>query len=269
MSVDQWVDAAQVASGFAALAAVWLAVVTARTSRRVPLTDAYMAAWQSILDSIAEATERREEPPPEVRADLLMRRYRSADHRLSVIEATLRVRVYGRGIRHDVHNLMVDLLYDNPDIRHNSSAQLTLSDFPRPEWAGCSDEDWVRVVNSVPFSSMLISQVWDLPDDVDTDNGLMRWYYPTVLRGLDAHGSMTAASAPAQAQLAFFLDAYLNAFLLPWIRDATREALLGRVGLKGYRALWRQRRKSWRYAPPWRRRVRYDGLALFSPTDRG
>ena len=93
-----WVDAAQVASGVAALAAVWLSVVTARSARRVPLTDAYMGAWQSILDVLTVATERRKEPPPEEDADRLMRRFEAADHQLSVIEATLRVRLYGRAI---------------------------------------------------------------------------------------------------------------------------------------------------------------------------
>ena len=268
MNTNNWVDAAQVVSGFAALAAVWLAVVTARTSRRVPLTDAYLAAWQTILDVVEEASEARAEPPAEDRADLLMRRFKGADHTLSVIEAMLRVRVYARGIRSDLNNLVIDALYDNPDIRLAPSQPLNLPDFPRPEWAECSDEQWLRVVNSIPFASMLISQVWDLPDEVDNESGLMRWYYPTVLQGLDARDSMTAPSAPPQEQLAFFLGAYLNAFLLPWIRDATREALLGRVGLRGYWKLWRLRRQRWRYAPPWRRRVSYGGLTLFSPTDR-
>ena len=187
-------DAAQVVSGFAALAAVMLAMATAKAGRRTPLTDAYMGAWQSILDTVAVATESREEPPPDESADLLMRQFKSADHRLSVIEATIRVRLYGRDIRHDLKNLLLDVLYDNHDIRE--PGVLTLSDFPRPEWAGCSDEEWVRVVNSVPFASMLVSQVWSLPGRTDDSDGLMRWYYPTVLHGLGAHDSVTASDAP-------------------------------------------------------------------------
>lgn len=269
VTYDRLVDLAQVVSGFAALAAVWLAVVTARAGRRVPLTDAYMSAWQSILDVLAVATESRPEPPPEARADELLRQFNAADHRLSVIEATLRVRLYGRDIRHDLKNLLVDVLYDNPDIRGTDGRPLTLADFPRPEWAKCSDDEWVRVVNSVPFASMLVSQVWSLPGRLDDDDGLMRWYYPTVLQGLDARDSVTAPSAPPQRQLAFMLGGYVDAFLLPWIRDASREALLGRLGLRGHRALWRQRRHRWRYAPPWRRRrVGHYGMALFSPTSR-
>lgn len=267
MSAGDWVDAAQVVSGFAALAAVLLAMVTVRAGRRAPLTDAYMGAWQSILDTVAVATESREKPPPDENADLLMRQFNSADHRLSVIEATMRVRLYGREIRHDLKNLLIDALYDNHDIREPRAA-LTLSDFPRPEWAGCSDEEWLQVANSVPFASMLVSQVWSIPGRSDDSDGLMRWYYPTVLQGLGAHDSVTASDAPPQRQLAFMLGAYVDAFLLPWIRDATREALLGRIGLRGHLSLWRQRRQRWRYAPPGRRhRVKYDGLTLFSSTN--
>src|SRR4051794_27397768 len=125
-----WVDAAQVASGVAALAAVRLSVVTARTARRVPLTDAYMGAWQSILDVLTVATERRKEPPPEEDTDRLMRRFGAADDQLSVIEATLRVRLYGRAIRHDAKCLLIDTLYDNPEIREVGRYQLTLADMP-------------------------------------------------------------------------------------------------------------------------------------------
>ena len=269
MSADGWVNAAQVVSGFAALAAVWLAVVTARTARRVPLTDAYMGAWKSILDVLAVATEGRSEPPSEESADRLMRQFNAGDHQLSVIEATLRVRVYGRDIRHDLKNLLLDVLYDNPEIRQADIPRLTVADVPRPEWADCSDEDWLGVVNSVPFTWMFVNMMWSLPGRLDDDAGLMRWYFPTVSRGLDARDSVTAPSAPPQQQLAFMLGSYVDAFLLPWIRDASREALMGRVGVRGYRALWRQRRRRWRYAPPWRRRrVDYSGLNLFSPTNR-
>jgi hypothetical protein len=258
-----WVDAAQVVSGIAALAAVWLSVVTARSARRVPLTDAYMGAWQSILEVLTTATERREAPPPEAEADRLMRQFRAADHQLSVIEATLQVRVYGRAIRHDLTNLLIDVLYDDPDIRE-PGRPLTLADMPREEWARCSDEEWVRVVNSVPFAAMLVSQVWSLPDQPDDPDGLMQWYFPTVLQGLDARDSVTAADAPPQQQLAFMLGAYVDAFLLPWIRDASREALMGSLGPRGYRALWRKRR-GWRRVPA--RRVNF-GIGLFEPTDR-
>lgn len=270
VTYDRLVDLAQVVSGLAALAAVCLAVATARAGRRVPLTDAYMGAWRSILDVIAVATEGRSEPPPEERADELMRQFNAADHRLSVIEAMLRVRLYGRDIRHDLKSLLLDVLYDNPDIRGTDGRPLTLADMPRPGWADCSDSQWLRVANSVPFTSMLASQVWSLPGRLDDDDGLMRWYFPTVLEGLDARDSVTAPSAPPQQQLAFMLGGYVDAFLLPWIRDASREALLGRIGLRGHRMLWRRRRYRWRYAPPWRRRrrVAYHGVALFSPTSR-
>ncbi|KQW45059.1 hypothetical protein ASC77_19960 [Nocardioides sp. Root1257] len=269
MTSSGWVDAAQVSSGFAALAAVWLSVVTARSARRVPLTDAYMGAWQSILDVLAIATDvSRSEPPPKDDSDRLLQRVRAADHQLSVIEATLRVRVYGRAIRLDLINLLIDVLYDNPEIRDIDGTWMTLEDMPRATWADCSDEDWVRVINSIPFASMLVSEVWDLPGRPwDTEQGLLRWYYPTVLQGLNARTSVTAPTASPQLQLAFMLGAYVDAFLLPWIRDASREALMGRIGWRGHRMLWAQRRHRWGYAPPWRRRSVYGGLALFNPTN--
>ena len=198
-----------------------------------------MSAWQSILDVVEEATEGRTEPPPEERADLLLRQFNSADNKLSVIEATLRVRVYGRQIRHDLKNLLIDVLYDNSEIRA-PGRPLSLADFPRPEWADCTDDEWLGVVNSVPFTSMLVSQVWDLPGELGDGEGLLRWYYPTVLGGLSATDSVTAPTASPQAQLAFMLSAYLDTYLLPWIRDASREALLGRLGPHGRRVLWRR-----------------------------
>ena len=269
MNADKWVDGAQLVSGFAAIAAVWLAVVTARAGRRVPLTDAYMSAWQAILDVVEVAAEGKSEPPTEERSDRLLRQFNGADHKLSVIEATLRVRVYGREIRHDLKNLLIDVLYDNPDIRQVSARPLSLSEFPRPDWADCTDEKWLGVANSVPFTSMLVSEVWDLPGQLGDTDGLMRWYYPTVLKGLDARDSVTAPSAPPQAQLAFMLSAYVDAFLLPWIRDAAREALLGRLGVHARCALWRRRWHRWRHEPAWRgHRFDYDGLTLFSSTTR-
>ena len=143
----------------AALAAVWLSVVTARSARRVPMTDAYLEAWQSILDVLAVATERRKELPSVEEADALMRQYRAADHKLSVIEATLRVRVYGREIRHQLKNLLLDVLFDDPEIREAPEAgfELTLAITPKADWATCSDEDWLRVMNSVPISSLFAS----------------------------------------------------------------------------------------------------------------
>lgn len=136
----------------------------------VSVADAYMGAWQSILDVLAVATERRSEPPPEESADRLMRQFNAADHQLSVIEATLRVRVYGRAIRHDLTSLLVDVLYANPEIRQVDDRPLTLGDFPRPEWANCSDEKWLSVVNSIPFGAMLVSQVWSLPGRLDDED---------------------------------------------------------------------------------------------------
>lgn len=268
--MSNWVDAAQVVSGFAALAAVWLSVVTARSARRVPLTDAYMSAWQAILEVLSVATDpSRAEPLPEDEADLLMRQFRAADHHLSVIEATLRVRVYGRVIRHQLTNLLIDVLYDNPEIREASADRLTVQDMPREDWATCSDEEWLRVVNSVPFASMLVSQVWDVPGQRDDDhNSLMRWYYPTVLESLNSPNSVTAPSAPPQQQLTFFLRAYVDYFLLPWIRDASREALMGRLGLQGYRALWRGRLRHWRHVRQWRDLRTHGHLGLFEPTSR-
>lgn len=269
VDVDKWVDVATVASGFAALAAVWLSVVTARSARRVPLTDPYMTAWQSILEVLSVATEGRDQPPHEDQADQLLRQFNAADYQLSVTEATLRVRVYGRAIRHDLKNLLIDVLYDNPDLRVTvDSHQLTLRTMEKPEWATCSEDEWQSVVNSVPFASMLISQVWSLPGQLDDNDGLMKWYYPTVLQGLKSKDSVTAPTAAPQQQLAFMLGAYVDAFLLPWIRDASREALMGRVGLRGHRTLWRGRRYRWRYAPPWRRHPAHNGLSLFDPTNR-
>jgi len=65
------------------------------------------------------------------------------------------------------------------------------------------------------------------------------------------------------------LGGYVDSFLLPWIRDASREALMGRIGVRGHRALWRRRLRHWRHAPLRRRRRRADpGLYLFNPTAR-
>lgn len=267
---SDWVAAAQVASGLAALAAVALAVSTARAARRVPMTDAYLGAWREVLMVLAAATERRDEPPPEDEADGLRRRFRDADHQLTAIEAALRVRVYGRAIRADLNNLLIDVLYDNPEVREVRVDALMAEMMPRAEhpWATCADEQWVRVLSSVPFASMLASQVWGRPGRPEDHDGLLRWYYPVVLKGLDATDSVTAPDAAPQQQLAFMLAAYVDSFLLPWIRDASREALMGRLGVRGYRLLWGQRRRRWRLDPPWRRRPRYPGPVLFDPTDR-
>ncbi|MGY2702209.1 hypothetical protein [Nocardioides sp. HB32] len=270
--MGDWVNAAQVASGVAALAAVWLSVVTARSARRTPLTEPYMAAWRSVLEVLTVATESRDEPPPEQEADALMRQFRAADHQLSAIEATLRVRVYGRAIRGDLNNLLLDVLYDDPEIREPGDHPLTTEHTPRPAWAGCSDEQWEQVINSVPFASMWISQVWELPGRPwDTEEGLMRWYYPVVLQGLyvDPEHSVTAPGAPAQQQLAFMLSMYVDSFVLPWVRDASREALMGRLGLRGQRLRWQKRRHRWSYDPPWRREQWHGHRPMrFEPTDR-
>lgn len=179
-----------------------------------------------------------------------MTRFNSADSQLSVIEATLRVRVYGRSIRFDLNSLLIDTLYDNPDIRAvPPHASLTADDVPRPAWAHCTDDEWQGVINSVPFNAMWISQLWDLPGGpwlgLDDQNRLMRWYAPIVLGGLRTPGLVTSPDAPTQQQLAFLLKAYTNAFVLPWIRDASREALMGRLGARGYRLLWRRRHTRW------------------------
>lgn len=273
MDQDVWVSAAQIVSGVAALVAVWIGVVTVRSARRVPLTDTYMSGWQSIIDVLTVASERRESPPPEETADELIGRFRSADQKLAVVEATLGVRLYGREIRHDLHNLLVDVLYDNPNIRGAESVWLGLIDVPRPEWAECSDEDWVRVVNSVPFNVMFASELWSLPGQPEDLDGLMRWYYPVVLHGLGARDSVTSPHAAPQQQLSFMLSAYVDAFVLPWVRDASREALMGRLGVRGRLALqrkWRRQRslRGLSRGHGWSSRGSSRGTTMFDPTDR-
>lgn len=264
------VDAAQVASGLAALAAVWLSVTTARAARRVPMTDAYVGAWQSILDVVTAAAAYREEPFPRDEAERHMRQFRAADKHLSAVEAALRVRVYGRDIRFDLHNLVVDVLFSAREAPEPVGHGLTVADYPRPLWADCSNDEWERVINSVPVGWMLATQICGLPGDPDDTEGLLRWYYRVVLGGLGRSDAdtVTAPDSPPQAQLAFLLNAYVDTFLLPWIRDATREALIGRLGPRGRARLWRQRRQRLRHVRmPWWPRPAVPGVRLFDPTD--
>jgi len=256
-----------VVGGLAALAAVWLSVATAKAARRVPLTDSYMSAWRSILDVLAIAAEGRDRPPAEDEADRLMRQFRAADHQLSAVEASLRVRVFGRAIRSDLNNLLVTTLYDEPSLRE-PTVWLTVADVPRPLWAACSDEEWECVINSVPFTAMFTSEVWGMPGMADDADGLLRWYFPVVLNGLArSDDDVTAPNAAPQRQLAFMLGAYVNSFVLPWIRDATREALMARLGWRGQVRLWQDRLRRWRYDSPWRP-LSYSGPTLFEPTAR-
>lgn len=268
MSADVWVNAAQIASGIAALVAVWVAIRTASAGRRAPLADAYLTAWQSILEVAGTAAYDDDKPPSVERANALMKQFELADQRLTVIEATLGVRLYGRDARFDLANFVHSALFDDPEVRDAGTQPLSLSAIPRPDWAHCSDEEWLRVANSVPFASMLVHQVWSVPGDPDNTEGLMKWYYPVVLRGLDTRASVTSSSAPAQQQLSFFLSNYVDSFVLPWIRDAAREALLGRVGLRGRLKLWRRTAIRWRRTPPWRARKIPPSLMLFNSTDR-
>lgn len=265
--MGNWVDAAQIVSGLAALVALRLSIVTTRAARRVPMTDSYLASWKAILDVIAVASEGRDAPPDEQTADALMRQFSAADHQLSVIEAMLRVRLYGRDVRSQLNNLLIDVLYEIPDIRRPEST-LGLDAAPRPGWAHCSDEEWLRVNNSIPFTMMYASELWDLPGESGGE-GLMKWYLPTVLHGLAARpDTVTSPTAPAQRQLAFLLDGYLNAFVLPWIRDASREALMGSLSLRDRLRLLQVHRDTSRHRRLSRRlrRMPDHHLGLFDPT---
>lgn len=243
--MSSWVDLAQVASGLAALAAVVLSVSTIRSARRVPLTNAYMEGWQGILDVLVIACENRDSPPPVDESDQLMRKFKAADHRLSVVEATVGARVYGGTIRLDLNNLLIDTLYDDPDIRTVGVRPLTTTDLPKDEWADGSDEDWERVINSVPFTCILANHMWGIPGKTDDYDGLMRWYYPVVLQGLRYPGWASSPDTSAQRQLASLLNAYVNSFVLPWVRDASREVLMGRVGWRNRMLLVRDNLTHW------------------------
>lgn len=252
----EWVDAAQVASGLAAVMALIFAATTVRASRRAPLAESYLRAWETILDIVVEASHGGPKAPDTDQAEKLLREYRSADQRLAVLEAALGVKAYGRDIRHDVHNILMDVLFEDTEARRDLTP-LPNDVLEPPDWA--DPETWPRVSTSVAISSLLCNHIFDHPGDVNGGgDDMLNWYAPRVLRALDNPDSVYSPLAEPQYQIARLLSDYHNDFLLPWVRDATREALLGRRGIKGHKLAlrrWRWKLKNAaRRLRPWRRK---------------
>lgn len=187
---------------------------------------------------VVEASRAGPEPFTIERADELTHQYRAADNRLTVLETALGVKAYRRSIRHDLNNILLDVLYEDTGARHDLTP-LSSDEWPPP--GPVRPADWSRVTTSAAISSLLLNQAMERPGvPGDDTEGVLRWYVPRVLDALDNPDSVYSPDAPAQQQLARLLGDYHNDFLLPWVRNATREALLGRRGLTGHRMALRR-----------------------------
>lgn len=241
--MSDWVEAAQVASGVAAIVAIAISIRAVRAANRTPLADSYVRAWESIVGVVVKVANLGPDPLPHADAEALLHEFRVADQRLAVLESALRVKVYDRSIRHQVNNLLIDALFNTDGTIVCEPFERGNDDWMVPAWA---DRDmWPQLGLSAAAQVLIANDVlWDRPTNRAAhrpgEYELLEWYSDRIFRALNTENNVYSSLASHQHQVSRLVLDFNSEFLEPWIRNATREALMGRRSWAGRKFLARK-----------------------------